>query len=328
VIPKTSLICSLVLLVAQEGAPPKGPNGNDSHAEPTPANGPAAEYVVRGTTERTLLYLPRNETLVYEAHVDIAFLDAAVGKVTQTSIVEPYRRSVLLSSGGATDPELEAATIKIHAEGDYALYSLDSTIEARHLPQEWPRVVYRQIQQGSTNKRRENMIGMRDGEPSSSYRRDTKTGAPKGTRIWKTSRYREIPHDSLDMLSAVFACRNLVREGLDEMVFPMIEKDRLWQLTIRRGEERRIETGAGAFDAVEILLEPRPWPKEEIEAEKVEKFEGLFGMHGTIQIWAERVTGVPVRIQGDIPAGPLTLGIDVVLESYTGTPAGFAPVPE
>ena len=41
-------------------------------------------------------------------------------------------------------------------------------------------------------------------------------------------------------------------------------------------------------------------------------FEGVFGIHGTMHLWAERHTGIVVRIQGDLPLGPMTLAVDVV----------------
>jgi hypothetical protein len=89
-----------------------------------------------------------------------------------------------------------------------------------------------------------------------------------------------------------------------------------------------METAAGTFDVVEIVLEPSAYPGEDLEEEKQEKFEGLFGIHGSIHLWADRTTGIPVRIQGDLPIGPITLGIDVGLKSYEGTPPGFGPVDE
>ncbi len=54
----------------------------------------------------------------------------------------------------------------------------------------------------------------------------------------------------------------------------------------------------------------------------------MFGINGSIHLWVEKKTGVAVRIQGDLPIGNLiTLGIDVVLDSFSGTPPLFAPVP-
>ena len=103
--------------------------------------------------------------------------------------------------------------------------------------------------------------------------------------------------------------------------------DRVWLLELKRGKEQRMDTGkAGVFDVVEVVLEPRPYPGETIGKDKLEKFEGVFGIQGSIHLWVEKRTGVVVRIQGDLPLSVLTLGIDVVLDSYSGTPAGFAPV--
>jgi len=313
------------------GAPVQETTGpNVEHIREASASADAGrtghEFVVHNSDGDPVLRLPPEETLVYSVHVDIAVFEAAVGTVTQTSRIEPYRQSVLLPTADSLETPLEAATLQLHAEGSYLTYALDSVIEVRHLPQIWPRIFYHQAQKGTKVKRRENLIGTRQGSPTSSYRRDTSKNAPEGTRIWKEPEYREIPPDALDMLSAVFAARTLVREGLSEMTFPMVEKDRLWEFTLRRGRERRIETASGSFDAVEVKLEPKPWEGEVIDAEKVAKFEGLFGMRGTIRLWADAKTGVAVRIQGDLPAGILTLGVDIVLESFEGTPAEFAPV--
>ena len=89
-----------------------------------------------------------------------------------------------------------------------------------------------------------------------------------------------------------------------------------------------METTSGTFfDVIEIVLEPEAFPGEEI-GDKAERFEGVFGINGSIHLWVEKKTGVAVRIQGDLPiGGVITLGIDVVLDSFTGAPEGFGPVP-
>jgi hypothetical protein len=167
---------------------------------------------------------------------------------------------------------------------------------------------------------------LREGAFSSSYRKDTRKGAEKGTRIWREPSYREVPEGTVDLLTAVFFARTLIREELDELSFPMIDKRHVWLLTLRRGKEKRIKTKAGTFDVVEAILEPGVYPGEEIDEDKIKRFEGLFGIHGSIRLWVEKHTGVPVRIEGDLPLGLINLGIDIVLESYSGTPAGFVPV--
>ena len=56
------------------------------------------------------------------------------------------------------------------------------------------------------------------------------------------------------------------------------------------------------------------------------KFEGMFGIRGTLQIWVEAHTGVPVLIQGELPVPVLgSLDVRVELQQAHGTPAEFAP---
>lgn len=298
----------------------------DASLPPVPDEAVAKEAGFSVESAAAPLLLPRDERLVYRAKLDFGLLTAPVGTVTQECRVEPYRQSILLAQPGAESAELEAATVTIHAQGDYSWYSMDSTIESRILPQAWPRLTYRQISEGTEKRRREIMLGLREGSFSSSYRKDTSKGAPKGTRIWREPVYREVPEGTVDLLTAVFYARTLVRDDLEELNFPMIDKENVWQMKVRRGKEERIETKAGTFDVVEALLEPAVFPGEDIEQKKVERFEGLFGIHGSIRLWVEKHSGVPVRIEGDLPVGPFTLGLDVVLESYSGTPPEFVAV--
>jgi Protein of unknown function (DUF3108) len=246
--------------------------------------------------------------------------------VTQTCSVSEQVPSVLAAQP-ATPPG-EAASIQLYASGSYFGYGLESTLETRILPQEWPRLLYTSVSVSSQTRRREIMLGKKEGVPTSSYRGDTKKGAPEGIRIWRPAKERSVPEGTHDMLTAVFQARTLIREHKESLSFPLIDKDRLWKLRLRRGEEKRMETTAGTFfDVVEIVLEPEAFPGEEI-GDKAERFEGVFGINGSIHLWVEKKTGVAVRIQGDLPiGGVITLGIDVVLDSFTGTPEDFGPVP-
>ncbi len=275
------------------------------------------------------LVLPRGEHLRYRVRVGLGIVEAPVGNVTMSAGVEPYRESVLLlGTNGGGETKRETAWMRVHARGDYKLYSMDATIESRVHPVEWPWIVYNYKQEGSKNRRRENSIGWKDGRSYLRYRRDTHHGAPPGTRIWKDPRDRELSVEPLDMLTAVYYARTMIREDLDSMVFPIADKLDLWEIRLRRGEVSVQETAAGRFETVKILLEPRPYPGEVTDdtSEKEKTFEGLFGIHGSIELWVDRKTGVPVRVTGDIPIGLIDLAVDVVLKSYSGTPKGFRPV--
>jgi len=205
---------------------------------------------------------------------------------------------------------------------------LSSLLEARIQPQEWPRLMYRSESTSSQTRRRELWIGRVDGKPRSRFQSDTSKGAPKGTRIWKAAKERAVPEGALDMISAVFMTRALMREGKESLTFPLVDKDRVWELTLKRGQERKLEVPAGIFEVVEVVLEPKPWPDEAIDEEKLEQFEGVFGIQGTIHLWVDKKTGIAVRIQGEIPVKlGLTAKVDVELESHSGTPPEFAPLP-
>jgi len=290
----------------------------------SPAATPAA-YRFEPGAEVPALLIPGSEQLVYRAYLDTGIFLAHVGSVTQTCSVTQQTPSVLATE--PAPPAGETASIRLFASGEYAWYKLESTLETRILPQDWPRLFYQSVSKSSQTRRREVMLGKKDGAATSSYRGDTKTGAPEGTRIWRPARERSVPEGTLDMLTAVFQARTLIREKKDLLTFPLIDKDRLWKLRLRRGQERRMETTSGTFfDVVEVVLEPEPYPGEVVGA-KAQRFEGVFGINGTIHLWVERKTGVAVRIQGDLPIGDvITLGIDVVLDSYSDTPEGFAPV--
>ena len=267
---------------------------------------------------------------MYDVHVEWGVLGAALGTVTMDAAVEPYRESLLLAGPGTNgngegSPPRETGWMRAHAYGETLVYTLDATLEARHQPQEWPHLVYLSSQSGSEERRREILVGKREGRMQSSYRRDTDKGAPRGTRIWKTPVYRDVPADVLDMTSAVYLVRSFVRSGLDKANFPVLDKKELWEIELTLGDKRIQETPAGNFSAVQVLLNARPYPGEPVPEED-KKFSGLFGIKGTIQLWVERKTGIPVYITGEVPAGPITLDADIRLSGFRGTPRAFQPV--
>jgi hypothetical protein len=272
--------------------------------------------------------LPRAERLVYKVSIDLGVTSAMVGTVTQTCTVATQEVPLMLAQAGTAAGD--ACSIKLFAKGEALGYTLESTLETRILPQEWPRLYYQQSSETSRGlRRREVMVGHKEGAPVSSYRGDTSKGAPEGQRIWRAERVRAVPEGTIDMLTAVFMARTLIREKVDTLSFPLIDTDRLWLLSLRRGEERVMETEAGTFDAVEVVLQPAPYAGEAL-AEKAAQFEGVFGIQGSIHLWVDKKSGLAVRIQGVLPVGNglIKLGIDVVLDSYSGTPAAFGPLPK
>ena len=201
-----------------------------------------------------------------------------MGSFQLSAGTEPY-------AGGAAEPgeaPRRLGWIRGRAMGDYLNYQLDHVIEARILPQPWPRVIYRDTQQGTENRRRELMFGERGGAPLVWFRRDRHCKGKgcdlaehtvEGTwpftddrhckkcrrgehRVWRTPVTLEVPPHAVDMLSAIHLARSLIREDLDETTFAMLDKDSYWEMTFARGERARIEVPAGIFDCRAIKLIP------------------------------------------------------------------------
>ncbi len=282
----------------------------------------------RGENRQSIL-VPRDEELVYDVHVGWGIIGAALGTVTMSSGVERYRPNLLLPQPGDKEAgERYTCWMKAHAYGKHLLYTMDATLESRIQPQEWPRVVYRSTQSGSENRRRELLVGKKKDGIWASYRKDTSRGAPSGTRIWREPVEKEVPEDAVDMISAVYLARTAIADGLSEVRFPLIDKLDLWNMTIKRGEASIQETPLGKFRVVQVLIDPKPFVGEDVDEERVERFEGLFGLQGQVGIWMHEGTGVPVRIQGILPVGVLELEVDITLTKYKGTPEAFVPESE
>jgi hypothetical protein len=296
-------------------------------AEDAPA--PAPDLVVTWADGHPPILIPRGEHLEFRVRAGVAGLEAPVGTVTMDAGVEPYRAPLLLLGPGSGAPAGESGRMRIHAEGDYQLFRMDATIETLAHPVRWPFLVYNFTQTGSKDRRQELLLGWEDERSHARYRTDTTKGAPAGTRIWKQPKGRDLPVPALDMVSATYLARALVRENRLFMSFPVVNTLDIWEVSLRRGRTGRVETGAGTFEALQIILDPRPFPGEvedEDVQEKAKEFEGLFGLHGSISFWVQKDTGVPIKITGEIPVGPIDVTVTIVLKSYAGTPAAFRPV--
>ncbi|MDF1798814.1 MAG: DUF3108 domain-containing protein [Planctomycetota bacterium] len=269
------------------------------------------------------LLIPRGEHLAFGVHVTVGPVGATVGKVFLDTGVDAFQESLVLLGGGGGD-DREVGWLKAKAEGGYLFYDMVSVLDSRYLPQDWPSISYYSRQTGSENRRREIQIGLHEGVTHATFRKDSSSGAPRGKRIWQPLAQRDVPEGTMDMLGAVYLARTLLLSGEEQLVFPLIDKMDIWKMTLSLGEERRLEVPAGTFDAVEILLEPSTWEGE--PEQEFGKFRGLFGIRGSIHLWVERTTGVPIRIQGTIPAGPVEVECDIYLETHTGTPDAFQPI--
>lgn len=314
----------LPLSPSQDPVPASSPNAAGAAAEAlSSAPLDALEIELGGGLPR--LIVPQGERLVYNARVSLGPVEATIGRVTLSGDSEEYRPGLLLPGPGAREGDQRTGILRAAAEGRYqSLYVLDAQITTRFLPQEWPRVRYFYEQRGTEKRRREILLGQRGGEGRASYRSDTGEGAPRGTRIWKRPQERDLPYPmAVDTMGAIYLVRTMVADELEELSFPMVTKLRLWDVNLRRGESAGHDLPAGRFHAQQVLLSTQRHPDDPQDG----RFEGLFGMHGDIEIWVDPATGIPVRVVGQVPLGSmLEIGVDMQLAEYSGTPPSFAPL--
>lgn len=300
------------------------------------------------------LVLPRDEELTFDVIIDVGILgDVDVGDVTLSTGLERTPRG--LPSAREVERKVDffdRAWVRAIAKGGYAGYELTQTLTASHLPQDWPRIRYQDMQRGSENRQRELHIGDLEGVLTAEYRSDRHCpgcsdkahfvdsvwawGDPYHCkkcklaehRTWRDPVKRAVPEGAIDMLSAVYVARAMVETGVAETNFPIVDKQKVWRVKIAKGPSRWKEVPAGKLECAQMMLSAELDSGEPEPEGDSGKFQGLFGIQGTIKIWFDAKSGVPVLIEGQLPIPvPLVgdLDISVQLKSFKGTPSTFAP---
>ncbi len=313
--------------------------GSDGGQEP----GPVAE-------RQQPLYFDRGEELGFEVPVG-EVLDYAI-TLELGGLGESSPGTFQLSAGVDVPHDSNASAtgrvgwFRARAEGGLLNVRMDHLLEARILPREWPHVIFRDTLSGTRNRRRELMYGLRNGEPTAWARKDRhcdgcdapehqiEGGWPGAARrhcakcrrqehrAWRPAETRVVPENAVDVLSALHVARSMVRAGQEGLRFALLDRDRHWDVLLTLGDKSKVSTPAGTFRCRAIKLMPTPPAGEQSD----ERLEGLFGMQGSLSLWMEERSGVPVRIEGVLPIGPLVVDATFDLTAYSGTPAEFAPV--
>jgi hypothetical protein len=337
------------LLPAAQGFRPPPPAPVRIASEP--GNAPAR--IERGDGQVPLI-LPLDEELTFDVIIDVGILgNIDVGDVKLSSGLERTPRGLPSAREAERKVEMfDRAWILAIAEGGYAGYHLTQTLSASHLSQEWPRILYKDMQRGSENRVRELRLGEFEGALTAEYRSDHHCGGCSDPghfvdsvwawgkpyhckkcklaehRVWRDPRRRAVPAGSVDMLSAVYVARAMVELGVQDTSFPIVDKQKVWRVNIAKGATNWQEVPAGKFECAQMQLTAGLEAGEPGDEDESKNFQGLFGIQGTIRIWFDAKTGVPVLIQGSLPIPvPLVgdLDISVQLKSFKGTPAGFGP---
>jgi hypothetical protein len=293
----------------------------------------SGELVIDRGDDQLALQIRAAEELVYVVEVDLGpFKGISVGDARFITKVEDLEGVLVGSIEG---------TFKASHLG----YKLDQRLLSRHVTGEQLALESSDTQRGSESRRRELRIGPRDGEWVSEYRFDGHCSGCKDKahfvhprlpwdkpahckkckrgkhRVWRDMRSRAVPAHTLDFLSVVYLLRSLIESGEQQLQTPLLEKDRLWNLGMEISEGRQVEVPLGVFKCSRVLLQAA---KPESEPEGGE-FSGLFGMQGSLHLWVHEETGVLVQIDGELPLGPIDLGVKIRLKEAKNLMAEFAP---
>ena len=131
---------------------------------------------------------------------------------------------------------------------------------------------------------------------------------------WRVRSEHRYEGTYVDLLSAIYLARQIEFDpNAEPIVLPIVNDTRRWNVRVRAKKQKKITVKAGTFDAVQLLLEPLPGDL----GEEKEKFKGLFGLNGTIQIWVDRTTRRPILIEGTLPFAFLDLHAQVELIEIT-----------
>lgn len=269
-----------------------------------------------GGTAAPLEIVP-GEHLQYEVHLRVGAVNSQVGSAAIETGFEPYRPPLF---GAGSDEGGDVTWIRTSVRGGYQVYHVEQSIETRLQPSAWPRLLQRYEQAGTEQRRRELKLGVKGESNVGVLRSDTSNGAPAGGRIWRAPVEFEVPAGTMDSMCALFVVRRLCLEPeLEEVAFLMVDKNRLWSVNVTRGEVRDIDTGLGTRTGVELILETS---RAEPDAEQAEpgEFEGPFGIKGNLHLWFDQQTGIPLLISGRVPAGPVEIEVDILLEKAAGVP--------
>lgn len=284
--------------------------------------------------ERLSLRIEAAEELVYSVEVDI-------GPFKGVSVGEARFKSKLEISEG-----VKAGVIEAVFKASHLGYKLDHRLLSRHVTGEEPALESSDTQRGSESRRREHRIGLRDGVWTSEYSFDGHCAGCEDKahfvhpilpwdkpahcqkckrgkhRVWREKKSRAVPEHTLDFLSVIYLLRSLVVSKETQLQEPLIDKNRLWSLSMEISAGKQVTVSLGEFACSRVLLDAS---KPESEQDGGE-FRGLFGMQGSLRLWVHDETGVLVQIEGELPAGLMNLGLKIRLKEAKGAPAGFAPI--
>jgi hypothetical protein len=209
----------------------------------------------------------------------------------------------------------EAYRFDARALGRYVIYTLDirlsSIVDAASLKS----LLFQRREVGS--EKREYQIIFDRNALRAVYRRKpgrfTSVEAMDKTP-WENRSTFPIRPEVNDILYTLYLARDIGDAVGAKKNYWLVEKTHIWKTTVTATGEKRLDLGrAGTFDALKIAIEPDYTGERELK----EKFSGLFGVEGSLEVWVDKKTRIPLIVRGQVPfAYILRPTISVILQDY------------
>lgn len=288
-----------------------------------------------------LTWLPPSETLSFMVEATwgpVRSLD--VGTVTLTcKHAQPPEPAANASVPLGEDPSRLIATIDGRARGAVLGKTVNHSITVLWFSGNRPRIKTYEALRGSRVLDRESSVAEIDGKWRLEFRKDrhckgcddrahfTEGWMPWSQpshcsdcdrllhRVWREPKLLDVPSDAVDILSALYLARGFLRGSESSTSLSLVNQDELWSVQLTRGPGSRIETPAGTFDCVRVLIGPKRASGDGPKKQSAERFEALFGLHGDLTVWVDKAGGFPVMIEGGAPFGPFDVHVKASLTS-------------
>lgn len=128
---------------------------------------------------------------------------------------------------------------------------------------------------------------------------------------WLHVKDHQVEEPYVDLLTAIYVARTAKFPAGDEpLTIPVVNDDSRWYVQVQPQSRQQISVKEGDYDAFEMALNPIP-----SDGNEKKRFEGLFGIHGTLRVWFDSQSGRPVLIEGMLPFAYLNLKARIELIS-------------
>ena len=128
---------------------------------------------------------------------------------------------------------------------------------------------------------------------------------------WIDIKEHDVDAPYVDLLTAIYVARTASQPlASGPLIIPVVNDDSRWYVEVHPRSQQAIKVEEGEYEAIEMALNPVP-----SDGNEKKRFEGLFGIHGTLRVWFDTVSGRPLLIEGTLPFAYLNLKARIELIS-------------